>query len=129
MQRLSAEKRSHSFSFGNWGVGSALLNTRRHLLSLTPGGGSGRVGHHRRDVRVLPTHPTLETKKSQQIKLNTTCKNHTRHMRSHSQHCYLFVGFVNRITGCFETRTSYAYNPSSESYHEPLCSNVRRVDA
>ena len=36
MQRLSAEKRSHSFSFGNWGVGSALLNTRRHLLSLTP---------------------------------------------------------------------------------------------
>ena len=34
-------------------------------------------------------------------------------MRSNSQLCYLFVGLVNSITGCFlKLKNGYAYNPS-----------------
>ena len=73
MQRLSAA-RSYVFSFGNWGVGSALLSYAKTSSVSHARRGVRRVGHHRRDVRVLPTHPTLETKNSQQIKLNTICE-------------------------------------------------------
>ena len=133
MQRLSAA-RSYVFSFGNWGVGSALLSYAKTSSVSHARRGVRRVGHHRRDVRVLPTHPTLETKKITTNKVERPhVKTTQRHMRSHSQHrlvcCEVWLTFSQRVVSKHSLRNSYAYNPSPELYHEHWCSNARRVDA
>ena len=84
------------------------MNTQIHGMLLKPS-----PFHHRRDVRVLPTHPTLETKK---FTTNKVGQPHVKKpLKAHEvkRSTLLFVcGFGEHNHRSFKLRNGYAYNPS-----------------